>query len=207
MDITTLFAGFALNLVIAILTVRFIYYPAKQNKNYVFTFLAFNTIIYFVMSVLSTAEIGVGVGFGLFAIFSVLRYRTNAMATREMTYLFVLIGLPVINSVMMREANWITLAALNVAIVAILYVLEREWGFTYTSAKNIRYERLDLVRPENHQALLADLRTRTGLPVTRVEIGSIDLINDSARLRIYFAEPRTQRRSSDEVIVVGDDDD
>jgi glucose dehydrogenase len=207
MDITTLFAGFALNLVIAILIVRFIYYPAKQNKNYVFTFLAFNTIIYFVMSVLSTAEIGVGVGFGLFAIFSVLRYRTNAMATREMTYLFVLIGLPVINSVMMREANWITLAALNVAIVAILYVLEREWGFTYTSAKNIRYERLDLVRPENHQALLADLRTRTGLPVTRVEIGSIDLINDSARLRIYFAEPRTQRRSSDEVIVVGDDDD
>lgn len=207
MDITTLFAGFALNLVVAILIVRFIYYPAKQNKNYVFTFLAFNTIIYFVMSVLSTAEIGVGVGFGLFAIFSVLRYRTNAMATREMTYLFVLIGLPVINSVLMRESAWAILAALDVAIVAILFVLEREWGFTYTSAKNIRYERLDLVRPENHQALLADLRARTGLAVARVEIGSIDLINDSARLRIYFPEPRTQRRSSDEVMVVGDDDD
>ena len=206
MDITTLFAGFALNLAIAILIVRFIYYPAKQNKNYVFTFLAFNTIIYFVMSVLTTAEIGVGVGFGLFAIFSVLRYRTDAMATREMTYLFVLIGLPVINSVLMRESAWGMLAALDSAVVVILYVLEREWGFTYTSAKNIRYERLDLVRPEHHQALLADLRTRTGLAVTRVEIGSIDLINDSARLRIYFPEPRNQRRSSDEVIVVGDDD-
>lgn len=206
MEFTTLFAGFALNLAIAILIVRFIYYPAKQNKNYVFTFLAFNTIIYFVMSVLSTAEIGVGVGFGLFAIFSVLRYRTDAMATREMTYLFVLIGLPVINSVLMRESAWGMLAALDSAVVVILYVLEREWGFTYTSAKNIRYERLDLVRPEHHQALLADLRARTGLAVTRVEIGSIDLINDSARLRIYFTEPRHERRSSDEVIVVGDDD-
>ena len=207
MDIVSLFTGFALNFAIALLIVRFIYYPAKQSKNYVFTFLAFNTVIYFVMSVLSTAEIGVGVGFGLFAIFSVLRYRTNAMATREMTYLFVLIGLPVVNSVMLAEGGLIALAALNAVIVLILFVLEREWGFTYTSAKSIRYERLDLVRPENHQALLADLRTRTGLPITRVEIGSIDLINDSARLRIYFAEPRSMRRSTDEVVVVGDDDD
>ncbi len=202
----SLFTGFVLNLAIAVAIVRFIYYPAKQNKNYVFTFLAFNTIIYFVMSVLSTAEIGVGVGFGLFAIFSVLRYRTDAMATREMTYLFVLIGLPVINSVLQREGDWATLAALNVALMAILFVLEREWGFRYTSSKSIRYERVDLIRPENHQALLADLRTRTGLPVERVEIGGIDLINDSARLKIYYDEPRTQRRSADDVVVVGDDD-
>lgn len=97
MSSTDLFLGFAFNLAIALAIVRFIYYPAQPNKNYVFTFLAFNTIIYFIMSVLSTAEIGVGVGFGLFAIFSVLRYRTDTMATREMTYLFVLAGLPVVN--------------------------------------------------------------------------------------------------------------
>ena len=189
------------------LIVRFIYYPVNQSKNFVFTFLAFNTIIYFVMSVLSTSEIGVGVGFGLFAIFSVLRYRTNAMATREMTYLFVLIGLPVINSIMLQQGGWIGLAALNAVIVAVLFVLEREWGFRYSSSKSIRYERLELIRPENHQALLADLRARTGLPVTKVEIGSIDLINDSARVKIYFDEPRQLRRSADDVVVVGDDDD
>lgn len=207
MALTDLFLGFALNLAIAVLIVRFIYYPANQSKNFVFTFLAFNTIIYFVMSVLSTSEIGVGVGFGLFAIFSVLRYRTNAMATREMTYLFVLIGLPVINSIMLQQGGWIGLAALNAVIVAVLFVLEREWGFRYSSAKSIRYERLELIRPENHQALLADLRARTGLPVTKVEIGSIDLINDSARVKIYFDEPRQLRRSADDVVVVGDDDD
>ncbi|MBL8093318.1 MAG: DUF4956 domain-containing protein [Anaerolineales bacterium] len=207
MALTDLFLGFALNLAIAVLIVRFIYYPVNQSKNFVFTFLAFNTIIYFVMSVLSTSEIGVGVGFGLFAIFSVLRYRTNAMATREMTYLFVLIGLPVINSIMLQQGGWIGLAALNAVIVAVLFVLEREWGFRYSSSKSIRYERLELIRPENHQALLADLRARTGLPVTKVEIGSIDLINDSARVKIYFDEPRQLRRSADDVVVVGDDDD
>ncbi|HRE28014.1 MAG TPA: DUF4956 domain-containing protein, partial [Anaerolineales bacterium] len=170
MSAIDLFLGFALNLAIAVLIVRFIYFPASRSKNYVFTFLAFNTIIYFVMSVLAGAEIAVGVGFGLFAIFSVLRYRTNTMATREMTYLFVLIGLPVMNSVLQGEGEWAMLVGLNAAVVATLFVLEREWGFNYSSAKSIRYERLDLVRPENHQALLADLRTRTGLPVTRVEI-------------------------------------
>ena len=207
MALTDLFLGFALNLAIAVLIVRFIYYPVNQSKNFVFTFLAFNTIIYFVMSVLSTSEIGVGVGFGLFAIFSVLRYRTNAMATREMTYLFVLIGSPVINSIMLQQGGWIGLAALNAVIVAVLFVLEREWGFRYSSSKSIRYERLELIRPENHQALLADLRARTGLPVTKVEIGSIDLINDSARVKIYFDEPRQLRRSADDVVVVGDDGD
>jgi len=207
MSAIDLFLGFALNLAIAVLIVRFIYFPASRSKNYVFTFLAFNTIIYFVMSVLAGAEIAVGVGFGLFAIFSVLRYRTNTMATREMTYLFVLIGLPVINSVLQTDGEWAVLVGLNAVVMTTLLVLEREWGFNYSSAKSIRYERLDLVRPENHQALLADLRTRTGLPVTRVDIGSIDLINDSARLLIHYDEPRGQRRSADDVVVVTDDDD
>lgn len=93
MTVTELFTGFGVNLLVALLIVRFIYYPARQDKNYVFTFLAFNTIIYFVMSFLATAELGVGVGFGLFAIFSVLRYRTITMSTRDMTYLFIVIAL------------------------------------------------------------------------------------------------------------------
>ena len=110
MDLTNLFLGFGLNLLVAVAIVRFIYYPARHSKNFVFTFLAFNTIIYFVMSLLTSAELGVGVGFGLFAIFSVLRYRTNTMSTREMTYLFILIALPVLNSIMMTAGAWAALA-------------------------------------------------------------------------------------------------
>jgi hypothetical protein len=190
-----LFTGFGVNLLVALLIVRFIYYPARQDKNYVFTFLAFSTIIYFVMSFLATAELGVGVGFGLFAIFSVLRYRTITMATREMTYLFIVIALPVLNSVMMRDQRWDILGAVNATVVVILFVLEHEWGFHFESSQLIRYERIDLIKPEHHCALLEDLRQRTGLPINRVEIGHVNFLNDSAELRIFFDEPASRRRS------------
>ncbi len=195
MTVRDLFTGFGVNLLVALLIVRFIYYPARQDKNYVFTFLAFSTIIYFVMSFLATAELGVGVGFGLFAIFSVLRYRTITMATREMTYLFIVIALPVLNSVMMRDQRWDILGAVNATVVVILFVLEHEWGFHFESSQLIRYERIDLIKPEHHCALLEDLRQRTGLPINRVEIGRVNFLNDSAELRIFFDEPASRRRS------------
>ena len=195
MTVRDLFTGFGVNLLVALLIVRFIYYPARQDKNYVFTLLAFSTIIYFVMSFLATAELGVGVGFGLFAIFSVLRYRTITMATREMTYLFIVIALPVLNSVMMRDQRWDILGAVNATVVVILFVLEHEWGFHFESSQLIRYERIELIKPEHHCALLEDLRQRTGLPINRVEIGRVNFLNDSAELRIFFDEPASRRRS------------
>ncbi len=195
MTVIDLFTGFGVNLVVALLIVRGIYYPARQDKNYVFTFLAFNTIVYFVMSFLATAELGVGVGCGLFAIFSVLRYRTITMATREMTYLFIVIALPVLNSVMMRDQRWDILGAVNATVVVILFVLEHEWGFHFESSQLIRYERIELIKPEHHCALLEDLRQRTGLPINRVEIGRVNFLNDSAELRIFFDEPASRRRS------------
>ena len=197
---TDLFAGFLMNLVIAVLIVRLIYYPAKQDKNYVFTFLAFNTIIYFVMSFLTNAELSIGVGFGLFAIFSVMRYRTSAMSTREMTYLFIMIALPVMNSVLMRSNSWPDLLGANAAVIAVLFVLEREWGFHYESSKLIRYERIDLIKPHQRNVLLEDLRERTGLPVKRVELGQIDFLDDSVELKIYYDEPQGQSMSSDDDI-------
>lgn len=193
---TELFLGFGVNLLVALLIVRGIYYPAKQDKNYVFTFLAFNTIIYFVMSFLATAELGVGVGFGLFAIFSVLRYRTTTMSTREMTYLFIVIALPVMNSVLIGNNQWSTLAAANLAVLAVLFVLEREWGFHYESAKVVKYDRIELIKPENYALLLDDLYQRTGLPINRVQVGPINFLNDTALLRIFYDEPQSQRWSS-----------
>lgn len=203
MDTLDLFSGFALNLAVAWAIVRFIYYPAKHDKNYVFTFLAFNTIIYFVMSFMAGAELGVGVGFGLFAIFSVLRYRTDTMSTREMTYLFIVIALPVMNSVIMADNDWDALVAVNAIVLVVLFVLEQEWGFHFSSSKLIKYERIDLIRPECHPALLDDLRARTGLPINRVEVGPINLLNDSALVKVYYDEPKSRRWSGS----AGDDDD
>lgn len=188
---TNLLIGFAFNLAVAILIVRFIYYPVKQNKNFVFTFLAFSTTIYFLMSVLTSMELSVGVGFGLFAIFSVLRYRTDTMPSREMTYLFVIIALPVMNSVLIQNGVWLPLLLANVIIVAIVFILEQDWGFHYEASRRITYERIDLIKPQRYEELLEDLRARTGLAVTRCEVGRINFLRDTAELKIYYEEPRS----------------
>ncbi len=205
MTTVSIFTGFFVNLAIALLIVRAIYYPAKQDKNYVFTFLAFNTIIYFVMSFLTNAELSMGVGFGLFAIFSVLRYRTSPMSTREMTYLFIMIALPVMNSVLMGQNDWLVLLGANAAVVAVIFILEREWGFHYERTKFIKYERIELIKPENHHLLLEDLRQRTGLPVKHFEIGLIDFLKDSAELKIYYDEPKRQRSANMDEIDYADE--
>jgi hypothetical protein len=182
--------GAGLNLLVALLIVRFIYYPVTQDKTYVFTFLAFNTVIYFVLGLLTSASLSVGVGFGLFAIFSVLRYRTDEMPIREMTYLFIVIALPVMNSVMMSASAIAWLLVANGSIVGLLIALEKEWGFHFSGSKRVVYDRIDLITPANNDHLLADLRERTGLPVERAEVRRIDFLHDTAELTVYYDEPR-----------------
>lgn len=197
MPLTELLLGFVINLFVAVLIVRGIYYPLRHDKNDVFTFVAFNTVIFFVMTYLANAQLSVGVGFGLFAIFSVLRYRANAISTREMTYLFILIALPVMNSVLMSQQEWLNLAVTNVIVVVVLFVLEQGWGFRYEGFKVVKYDRVDLLKPEKHALLLDDLRHRTGLPLTRFEIGRINLVEDTVSLNVYFDEPRKRHRVRD----------
>lgn len=210
MSFSSLLAGIAVNLLVALVIVRFIYYPANRNKDYVFTYLAFNTIIYFVMAFMTSAELSLGVGFGLFAIFSVLRYRTSTMSIREMTYLFVVIALPVINAMLMKGGDLLMLAAVNAIVVAILGVLEREWGFHYESQQAVRYDRIELITPDRRDQLLADLRQRTGLPIKRVEVGRINFLNDTAALRVFYDEPNGKRPArtmfADEPALDADDD-
>jgi hypothetical protein len=197
MPLTELLFGFIVNLCVAIVIVRFIYYPLRHDKNDVFTFVAFNTVIFFVMTYLANAQLSVGVGFGLFAIFSVLRYRANAISTREMTYLFILIAMPVMNSVLMSQREWTNLAVTNLVVIAVIFILEQGWGFRYEGYKVVKYDRIDLLKPEKHALLLEDLRHRTGLPVTRFEVGRINLVEDTVNLFVYFDEPRRRDRVRD----------
>jgi len=177
--------AFAINLSIIFIIVRFIYYPRQHSKDYVFTFFAFNTIIFFVMGLLNDSEISLGAGFGLFAIFSILRYRTDAIPIREMTYLFIVTALPVINSVLLGTKAYPEFLVTNIAVIAVLYVLETGWGFNYETRRTIQYERIDLIRPDKWTELLADLEERTGLPIKRIEIGNFNFLRDSARITIY----------------------
>jgi hypothetical protein len=188
--------GFLLNFAVALLIVRGIYYPIKRNKEYVLAFLALNTVVFLIAGLLGGLELSVGVGFSLFAIFSVLRYRTDPIPVREMTYLFVLMALPVIDSVLLSQGSYLAMLVANGITVLVLTAVEKGWGCHYEQKKSITYEKIELVKPENHDRLLADLRERTGLPVTRAEIGKIDFLRDVAELRVYYQQDpvsQTQR--------------
>lgn len=188
-DLANFALGFAFNFLAALLVVRFIYYPSTHNKPYVFTFLAFNTIIYCVLSFMASIEIGLGVGFGLFAIFSILRYRTDPIPIREMTYLFVISAMPLMNSASADGDLWPQLLAANAAVIALLWTLEREWGFHYEASKRIVYEKIELIRPDRRAELLADLEERTGLKIKRLVVGKVDFLRDVATLKIYYDDP------------------
>ena len=178
--------GALFNLVVAVLIVRFIYHPLTPNRGFAFSFLAFNTAVYFLLGLMGSIELTVGLGFGLFAIFSLLRYRTEEMPIREMTYLFILIALPVMNSVIGNGGEFFKVLVANLAVIGVLLLLEREWGFKFQSSKRITYEKIELIKPANRQRMIDDLRERTGLDVTRVEIGRIDFLRDVAEITVYY---------------------
>ncbi|MFN8533235.1 MAG: DUF4956 domain-containing protein [Dehalococcoidia bacterium] len=191
-DLQTFLLGAGLTLAVTLIVVRGIYYPATKEKSFAFSYLAFSAVIYFVLQFLTSVELSVGFGFGLFAIFSVLRYRTDEMPIREMTYLFTVIGLAVMNSFLGSVDDLTKLLIANGAVVGLLFVLERGWGFRFETSLPLVYERIDLVTPANRDALLEDLRTRTGLPVSRVAIDRIDFVRDTAYLRLFY-DPRLQQ--------------
>jgi hypothetical protein len=182
--------SFGFNFLVAVAIVRGIYYPKTKDRDYIFTFLAFNTIIFFVLRLLSSINLSVGFGFGLFAIFSVLRYRTNPIPIREMTYLFVIIALPVMNSILIAENGFEQLLLANLLIILVLFGIEQGWGFRFVARKIITYEKIELIQPDMHQQLLDDLRQRTGLQITGYEVGSIDFLRDTANIEIFYNESR-----------------
>ncbi len=187
-DLLVFTIAFLLNMTTAVVIVRWIYYPKHRSRKYVFTFLAFTAIIFFVVSLMTSVEMSIGVGFGLFAIFSVLRYRTNPIPIREMTYLFIIAALPVMNGTAMNGDHWAKLLIANTAVILILFLLENECGFSFESSQSITYEKINLILPENRNLLLKDLELRTGLSINQVEIGRINFLRDTARIKVYYDE-------------------
>lgn len=175
-----------IDLVVTCIVVLGIYFPTEKDKGYVLSFFAFNISIFLIATLFSQVEISIGLGFGLFAIFSILRYRSDPLPVREMTYLFILMTLPVIDVVMLNEEMIIETVIANLAILAVFFVVEKAPGFRYEVRKSITYEKIELIKPEHYEDLLADLRERTGLPIKRCEVGKIDFLHDVADVKIYY---------------------
>lgn len=192
-------AGIFINLIVTVIIARWIFYPKKRVQDYIFTFLAFSTVIYLVMGLFTSVELSIGVGFGLFALFSVLRYRTDTVPIREMTYLFVMVALPIMNSILYNNGEIVKLCLSDFVIILVLFILEQKWGFRYDQKKLVKYEKIDLIHADEHDRLIEDLRERTGLAITQVEIMEIDFIRDSANIIITYEEgtPAIPKKNTD----------
>ncbi|MBP1929970.1 hypothetical protein J2741_002566 [Methanolinea mesophila] len=183
--------GFAFNFVSAFIIVRLVYYTRGRSNNYVFTFLAFNTVIYFIMGLFTSIELSIGTGFGLFALFSILRYRTETVPIREMTYLFVMAALPILNSVLWGLGEYDRLLIVDVIIILTIWILDRAWGFNREHFQmNVKYEKIDLIKRENREEMLRDLTERTGLIVHDYEVLKINFLRDVAEIRITYSNPK-----------------
>ena len=193
---------FFINLLACWIIVRLFYYPGSRRKDYVFTFLAFSSAMLLLLFAMGRVDVGVGLTLGLFAIFGVIRYRTETVPIREMTYLFVIIALAAVNGLtpLFEIANigeatahyalgWGNVAiavCANVLTILLIWVLESSRSLKKSSSKLILYDRLDLIAPERREELLRDIEQRCGIKPVDVEIGNIDLLKDSAYIKVYY---------------------
>jgi hypothetical protein len=186
--LTDMLPGFLLNLVVGFVLIGFIYYPGRRSKpEFVFTFFIFNILIFFISGLLRDVQLTLGFGFGLLAVFTVLRFRSELLPIRESTFLFVSISLPFVNQLFLStRITLLELALINVFILVATYVLDRGWGVSYEEERQVLYEKIDLIRPENYDQLLADLRERTGLEIKRAIVNEINFMRDVARITIYY---------------------
>ena len=185
-DLIKLLFKFSIDLIFLFIIVRLIYYRIKDEKDYVFTFFMFNILTFFICFLLRKVPMEMGFALGLFAVFGILRYRTEAIPIRQMTYLFIVIGLSMINSLANKSISWLEILLANGIITIITYLIDRVWFSTIEQTKTILYEKIELIKPENEQELIEDLKKRTGLQIVAVKVDKVDFLRDTAQIKIYY---------------------
>lgn len=178
------FVRLAINLASVFIIIRFIYYPVYKNREFFFTFFIFNLIIFMITFLLNKVEMSIGAAFGLFAVFSIMRYRSEDISIKDLTYLFLVIAVGLITAV--ARGGWDELSLINLLIILFTFLLEANVFMKKELGKTVMYENIEMIKPENHHLLLEDLRKRTGLPIHRFSITKIDFLRDMAMIRVYY---------------------
>ena len=179
---------FGINLVVMLIIVRWLYYTTTRRKDYLFTYILISSVVFLLCYLLESVSLQIGFALGLFAIFGIIRYRTNPMPIKEMTYLFLVIGVSVINA-LTAGTSMIQIIFANLAVILITMGLEKIWLLRHISSKSIVYEKINLIVPEKYDELIADLQERTGIKeIKKVEIGAINFLKDTCRMIIYYED-------------------
>ena len=181
----TFLIRFAFNLLVCWIITHFLYYRKSHRRDYYFTYMLFSTTIFLILYQLQSLQMEMTLALGLFAIFSMIRYRTEQLPIREMTYLFVLIGISIINGSGLTS-SYTAFVVTNLLIILLIWLLESLEFSKRKADKLITYEKIELIHPDRREELLADLRARTGLDIVNVQVGSINFLKDTAFLKVTY---------------------
>jgi len=199
-DYLDLLIRFTLNMAVIMLLVRWLYYGNTKRKDYLFSYIIIGSVVFLLCFLLESVKLQLGFALGLFAIFGIIRYRTRQIPIKEMTYLFMVIGVSVINALTGNAVSYLEIAIANVIIVGITLGLEKVWLLKHETSKIIIYENIDLIKSENREKLILDLQERTGISkINKLEIGKINFLRDTASIRVYYY-------AKDDVVNAADDD-
>ena len=212
-SITELAIRFFLNLAVCWILIQFFYYRKSRRRDYYFTFMVFSSAMLMLLYMMGNVEVGVGLTLGLFAIFGIIRYRTETVPIREMTYLFVIIALAAMNGLApvyklvgatttnahyeLSTGTIVVMLIANALVVCLIWVLESPRLLHHTSTKLVLYDRIELIVPEKRSELIADLESRIGIKVDNVEIGHVDFLRDAAFIKVYYTLEKGQTATID----------
>lgn len=198
-SILDLLKSFLFNLFVCWIIVHFLYYKRNGSGAYYFTFIVFSSAMFMILFVMSSMSIQIGFTLGLFAIFGMIRYRTETIPVREMTYLFIIIALSVVNGIG-NELPFLELLVANLVIVLLMLFIEFEFLEGRTSTKLVIYDRIDMITPQKRQELIEDLCNRLGLDIVKVEVGQVDFLKDSAFVKVTYRLGKKEKNDADQIV-------
>lgn len=179
---------FAFNTLVLFVLIRWLYYPLTKRRDYMFTFIMIGTIIFLLCFLLGNVKLQIGMALGLFAIFGILRYRTVQISIKEMTYLFMVIGVSVINALANKKISYTDLIIANIIVLVIAWISEAALFRRPLQVQYITYDKIDLIREDRRADLIADIENRTGYKIRKVEIERVNFLKDTAKIKIYYFE-------------------
>ena len=195
-DLWQLLFRFVFNFIVVGIIIHFFYYPKSKRRDYYFTFTLISISVFFLIFLLGSVKLKIGFALGIFAIFGIIRYRTESVPIREMTYLFTITALSVINALSI-QVGLSEMRVTNAIFLLVTSLLESERWLKHTSSKLILYDRIQLITPDKREELIADLSARTGLHIQKIEIGHIDFLRDAAFIKVYYESDSRETNTVD----------
>lgn len=200
---------FVINFIVVAVIARYFYFPKSNRRDYMFVFIIMSISIFMLVTLMEGDVMNTGAALGLFAIFGIIRYRTEAVPIREMTYLFMLVAVSVVNAMARAEYHpksdyWsgvglLTIVFANLMFIMLAWLFESSKLVSSNCSKYIKYDNVALIAPDRREELKADLEKRTGLKILKVEVGMIDFLKDSCLIRIYYDDPMDRGNSIEQI--------